>query len=335
MRAPAFWWRPRLSPLARLLSPLGAIYGALATSRMTRRGEEVGIPVLCIGNVVAGGAGKTPTAIACAGRLKARGETPMFVSRGYGGRLSGKTPLRIDPARHTAADVGDEPLLLARTAPTFICVDRLAGARAAEACGASVIVLDDGLQNPALAKTRSLAVFDGRTGIGNGACLPAGPLRASLDAHWPLIHGVMIIGAGEAGERVAVAAAAVARPTFRGRLVPEARAAAAISGKRVFAFAGIGRPEKFFETVEGCGASIVGRKAFADHAAIGQAELDEVARKAKGADADLIVTTEKDACRLGATTLQNLIVLPVTLEVYEAEAFDDWLSGLWPAQPRG
>jgi len=172
MRAPGFWWRePGLAAAA--LAPLGALYGAVAAWRMARKGEAVSAPVVCVGNFVVGGAGKTPTAIFLAGRLAAAGERPFLLSRGYGGNLDG--PTLVDARTHLASEVGDEPLLLATAAPTVVARDRPAGARFAADRGASVIVLDDGLQNPALAKTVALAVVDGARGVGNGRCLPAGP----------------------------------------------------------------------------------------------------------------------------------------------------------------
>ena len=177
MKAPAFWWRARPNPTALALAPLGAIYGAIAGARMARLGRGVGVPVLCVGNLVVGGAGKTPTALAVAGWCEAQGERVAFVSRGYGGRRHA-TVLRVDPARDTAEAVGDEPLLLARRAPCYVAADRVAAAEAAVRDGASIVVMDDGLQNPALAKEAAIAVVDGGAGFGNGLVIPAGPLRA-------------------------------------------------------------------------------------------------------------------------------------------------------------
>ncbi|MDB5596566.1 MAG: tetraacyldisaccharide 4-kinase [Hyphomicrobiales bacterium] len=325
MRAPAFWWREQASGLARLLSPLGAIYGAVTARRMSRSGVESDVPVLCIGNFVAGGAGKTPAAIACAQVLAASGERPMFLSRGYGGALSSTTPLRVDPARHDAAMVGDEPLLLARVAPVFICTDRVAGAKAAALAGASIVVMDDGLQNPALAKVLSLAVVDGATGVGNGLCLPAGPLRAPLDGQLRAVEAVLIVGPGRAGDGVAAQVQAGGLPVFTGRLAPAPDAVERLRGKAVFAFAGIGRPEKFFDTLRGCGARIVGRRAFADHHAYTQGDLDSVSDAARLSGAEIIVTTEKDACRLPVNAT-DFATLPVTLSFGDPAAITAWLA---------
>ena len=200
MRAPAFWWRPRAGPWALLLAPLGAVYGGVTAWRMGRRGGKAGVPIVCIGNFVVGGAGKTPTAIAIARLLIAGGETPVFLSRGYGGSLSSSSrPVRVDPARHTVSHVGDEPLLLARIAPTIVAARREWGARAAREAGASVVVMDDGLQNAALCKDLAIAVVDGASGIGNGLAIPAGPLRAPLGAQMRHIDALVVIGSGRGG----------------------------------------------------------------------------------------------------------------------------------------
>ncbi|MFI4995620.1 MAG: tetraacyldisaccharide 4'-kinase, partial [Hyphomicrobiales bacterium] len=194
MRAPDFWWR-RPGLKARLLQPLGALYGALTARRMARRGVCSALPVLCVGNFVAGGAGKTPFAIEISRRLASLGEKPAFLTRGYGGSLKG--PLLVG-AEHMAGEVGDEALLLARHAPTILARSRVAGAKLAEAQGASVIVMDDGLQNPSLAKDCTFALVDAETGVGNSLCLPAGPLRAPLDRQWPLVQGLVVMGPAEA-----------------------------------------------------------------------------------------------------------------------------------------
>lgn len=325
MQAPAFWWREQASGLARILSPLGAIYGAVTARRMLRPGVQADVPVLCIGNFVAGGAGKTPAAIACAQLLAASGERPMFLSRGYGGALSSATPLRVDPAHHDASMVGDEPLLLARVAPAFICRDRVAGANAAALAGASIVVMDDGLQNPALAKDLCLAVVDGATGVGNGLCVPAGPLRAPLDGQLRAVEAVLIVGPGLAGERVAAQARAGGSSVFTGHLAPAPDAVDRLRDKAVFAFAGIGRPEKFFDTLGGCGARIVGRRAFADHHGYTRGDLDSVSAAARSSGAEIIVTTEKDACRLPVDAL-DFTTLPVTLAFDEPDAIGAWLA---------
>jgi tetraacyldisaccharide 4'-kinase len=315
MRAPAFWWHRTPTPLARLLTPASLAYGAIAGRRMSRAGERAPVPVVCIGNFTAGGAGKTPTALMIAALLRSHGHSPAFLTRGYGGRLAGPVP--VGPA-HTAAEVGDEPLLLARTAPTVVARHRPAGARLAAQQGASVIVMDDGLQNPSLTKDLSLAVVDGATGLGNRLPLPAGPLRAPLAAQWPRVDAVLVIGSGEAGDAVASEARERGTPVWRGRLRPDPQAAARLSGRRVLAFAGIGRPEKFFETLRECGAQVIATRAFPDHHAFTPGDLASLRAGAVRDDLAL-VTTEKDAVRLGRA--DDVAVLPVSLELEDESGF--------------
>jgi tetraacyldisaccharide 4'-kinase len=317
MRAPAFWQRGTPGAQARLLQPFSILYGAIAGRRMSRAGVRATAPVLCIGNFTAGGAGKTPAAIACAKILRGMGEAPAFLSRGFGGGLSSPEPLHVDPSLHEAADVGDEPLLLARCAPAFICTDRVAGAEAAAKAGASVVVMDDGLQNPSLRKDVSLSIVDGATGLGNGLCIPAGPLRAPMRAQWPLVDAVVIVGAGAAGQNVAREAIRAGRQALFARLAPVD--GERLRGRRVFAFAGIGRPEKFFDTLRACGAELVGSRGFDDHQMFETGDLRRLAAEAKAAHAEIVITTEKDAARIAQADMPGLEVLKVEM-VFADEA---------------
>ncbi|GLK56109.1 tetraacyldisaccharide 4'-kinase [Methylopila capsulata] len=290
MRAPGFWWRePGLAAAA--LAPLGALYGAGAARRMARAGETVSAPVVCVGNFVAGGAGKTPTAIFLAERLAAAGERPFLLSRGYGGSLDG--PALVDSRTHLASEVGDEPLLLAAVAPTVVARDRPAGARFAADRGAGVIILDDGLQNPALAKTVTLAVVDGARGVGNGRCLPAGPLRAPLAAQFARTDMALVIGPGAPGAALAVEARRRGVTVHHGALVPTPQDAERLRGRRVIAVAGLGRPEKLLDTLAAIGAQTERFVALGDHALPSEPQARAIADAARAADA-LVVTTEKD-----------------------------------------
>ncbi len=328
MRAPDFWWSAQPSPLGRLLAammtPFSVLYGRLVVRRMTRPGSKVNAPVICVGNFVAGGAGKTPTALALAKWLKRAGETPYFLSRGYGGALSADGGAHlVDQRRHCAADAGDEPLLLARVANTVVARDRPTGAMLALAGGASMIVMDDGLQNPSLRRDFTLAVIDGGVGFGNGRLIPAGPLRAPLEQQLRVTNAGLVIGEGEAGEKAEARLVAAGKPVFHGRLAPDANAALRMLGTRVVAFAGIGRPQKFFDSLESCGARLVARHAFPDHHPYRLAEITALQRQAEALDA-LLVTTEKDMVKL--TTFLPLLrpklpqpePLPVCLVVEEA-----------------
>ncbi|MBS7539649.1 tetraacyldisaccharide 4'-kinase [Ancylobacter lacus] len=329
MRAPGFWWQSEPAGLARLLAPLGWLGGAVATHRLTRPGLDPGVPVVCVGNPTVGGAGKTPTALTVAQRLKALGRHPVFLTRGYGGRLPG--PVLVTPA-HRAVATGDEPLLLARVAPTVVARDRRAGAELAVAAQADVVVMDDGFQNPALAKALSILVVDAAVGVGNGLCLPAGPLRAPLAPQLARAQAVLLIGEGAAGEAVALAALGQGLAVLRGRLAPEAESAARLFGHRVAAFAGIGRPAKFFDTLRQIGATPVLARGFPDHHAYSVPEALELRRAADAGDLQL-VTTEKDAVRLLGTPAGEILgpvlrLLPVrlVLERDSATRLDDLLA---------
>jgi tetraacyldisaccharide 4'-kinase len=317
MRAPAFWNAPEARWPALALAPIAALYGALTARRLKRSGARVEVRIVCVGNFTAGGAGKTPAALGLAELLKEEGERVVFLSRGYGGALSGPKPVTVDLSLHDARAVGDEPLLLARSAPTVICADRLAGAKAAMGLGASVVVMDDGLQNPALVKDRVIAVVDGGVGLGNGFCIPAGPLRAPMAAQWPLVHEVWIVGPGAAGEAVAQEAARRGKSVRRARLIPDPNTVAELAGAPLLAFAGIGRPEKFFETLREAGLDVAAEACFPDHHAYVEAEIASLVRRAEE-DGLRLVTTQKDMARLSAAALRigadaGLTALPARL----------------------
>ena len=246
MREPAFWHRP-ISWRARLLMPLGAIYGAVAAHRLQRTGLQAGVPVLCVGNFTLGGAGKTPTVLALAGLLRELGEAPVVLSRGYGGSLRG--PVTVDTALHAAAQVGDEPLMMASKLPVVVSRNRADGVALARSLGASVILMDDGFQNPAIAKNAAVIVVDGDRGIGNSQVFPAGPLRAPLSPQLARTDALVIIGTGSAAAPVAATIAAQGKPVFRAKLQAGEASLAALRGKRVCAFAGIGDPQRFFRTL--------------------------------------------------------------------------------------
>jgi tetraacyldisaccharide 4'-kinase len=319
MRAPGFWWRPPGVP-AWLLAPFGKLYGAITLQRMRRSGAEIGIPVICVGNFVAGGAGKTPTAIALAELLARQGETPFVLMRGYGGSLTG--PVEVHASHHTAQAVGDEPLLMARHVRTVIARDRVTGATLAKALGASVIVMDDGLQNPALAKRLRLAVVDGASGVGNGHCLPAGPLRAPLAGQLAQTDAVLVIGIGEPGEAVAEVARERGVAVLHARLEPASETVGNLRGQAVLAVSGIGRPEKFAATLLAAGAQIVAERAFGDHHAYTVGDVAGLVAEARERDC-LIATTEKDLVKLGPLwpmeERHRLLPVPVRLAFAEPD----------------
>ncbi len=294
MHEPAFWYRPS-SWISRLLMPLGALYGAVAARRLQREGFDAGVPVLCVGNYHVGGAGKTPTVLALVKMLRDLGETPVVLSRGYGGKLRG--PIKVDPERHVAADVGDEPLMLARTVPVVVARDRIAGVAMARSLGASVIVMDDGFQNPAIAKDVSLIVIDSHRGLGNALVFPAGPLRAPLSPQLARTDALIVVGDGAAAEPVVAAVVAGEKLVLTANLRADDASVASLRDKRVLAFAGIGDPARFFRTLRASGIEVVGERAFPDHHPFSQSEIETLIGEAKR-DALTLVTTEKDLARL-------------------------------------
>ncbi len=321
MRTP-FFWGPGGGgfPLLPLLRPLSGIYAAGAARRWRRvQPVRVGPPILCVGNVTAGGAGKTPVVIALAQRLQAAGAAVRIVSRGYGGRLRG--PVRVDPEGHDARAVGDEPLLLARHAPVWIGRDRVAAARAAAADGADVLILDDGYQNPSLEKDLSLLVFDGGYGIGNGELLPAGPLRETPEAALARADASVLLGPDTVG--IGPALAQAGPPLLTARLmtwrVPFA------PGSAVVAFAGIGRPAKFFDTIEECGGRLLARDSFPDHHVYSEPALARLKAMARRLDAHL-VTTEKDLVRIPPRLRDGVEALGVDVAFDDEAALDRLLA---------
>ena len=319
MKQPGFWSNPPTRPgiLARLLRPLSALYAAGTARRLQQTAYKATIPVICIGNINIGGTGKTPTAIALLLRLQEQGHQPHIVSRGYGGRLEG--PVLVKEREHSAADVGDEPLLLAAFAPTWVSRDRAKGVQSAERNGATVILLDDGFQNPSVSKDVSIVVVDAANGFGNGQVIPAGPVREPVKTGLSRADLVLTIGNETAQMQFEqLWGPRISPPRARGELKP-LQTGMDWAGQNFLAFAGIGNPAKFFATLHDLGADIRRAEALDDHQHLSPALLTRLEAEARSLGAQL-VTTEKDAARLPISFRQKVITLPVRLSVEDGEA---------------
>lgn len=310
-QAPEFWWhRPSAAGIA--LYPVGAVYGRIAGHRMGRPGVSAGVPVICVGNLVVGGAGKTPTALEVASVCRKLRLNPGFLTRGYRGRETG--PLMVSLAIHGPHDVGDEALLLAQYAPTVVAADRLSGAKLLASLGADVVVMDDGFQNPSLDKDMTLVVVDAARGIGNGFVFPAGPLRAPLNQQMRLADALVVLGEGSGGKALRAAARA-GLPILRAKT--EAARRRGLKRHPYLAFAGIGDPGKFYDTLTASGAVVEHTMSFPDHHVFTHNDCEAIMAEAKSRGL-VPITTEKDRARLsrGGDAAERLAAAAETLPIH-------------------
>lgn len=325
MRAPDFWYSETPGLRARMacaaVLPLSLAYEAAgAYKERTARPFDPGVPVVCVGNLTAGGAGKTPTAMAIARLLSDR--KPFLLTRGYGGSLKG--PVRVDPEEHTSLEVGDEALLLAGAAPTIVSRARPAGAELAAKSGAGLVVMDDGHQNFTLKKSVSIVVVDGAVGFGNGAVIPAGPLRETPARGLARADALVVMG--EPGGRAALAIERFQGPVFHASLQPDRLR---LPDGPLFAFAGIGRPAKFFAMLREAGCNLVGTRAFDDHHPYDVAEITDLRDRARRMGARL-VTTEKDMVRIPTALTAAIMPIAVTAAIAGEATFRAFLAERLP-----
>jgi tetraacyldisaccharide 4'-kinase len=317
MQAPSFWEEKTL--LSHLLLPLSWVFGVCTDfHRMSATGFRAACPVICVGNLVAGGAGKTPIALAVADRLKKSGLSVHFLSRGYLGREKG--PVRVDLDRHTARDVGDEPLLLAAHAPTWVSLNRSAGAAAASN-GADVVIMDDGFQNGSVEKDLSIVVVDGIYGFGNGRVMPSGPLREPLAGGLARADLIILLG----GSQSILKGSTSALPTVISARLKPAEDSTRYFGRRIVAFAGIGRPQKFFDTIREMGSDLIATHSFSDHHKYEPAELSALRAQASQENAELL-TTEKDLVRIGRDNAEGISSLKICVAWQNTASLDAALA---------
>lgn len=324
LKSPEFWQKDNTF-ISKLLSPFGAIYAWIQRLRQKRaKAYRSKIPVVCIGNLVMGGVGKTPLAVSVAEYFKMNGMKPVFLTRGYGGGLK---DILVDLDRHTARDTGDEAQLLARVAPTVVDVDRARGAKTAEKIGADVIIMDDGFQNHQLVKDLSFVVFDGRYGFGNGKVFPAGPLREPLADGLQRADAFIVVGKDTAGVREWIDARFMALPYVGVHIEQAMSKVEPLLGKKVFAFAGIGYPDKFFRMLKDYGCDVVETRAFSDHYPYADEDMIDILARADRLDA-VAVTTAKDAVRVPPRFMPRIQVVDAYTVWDTPDAMCSFLSSL-------
>ena len=301
MQAPKFWDQ-KTSKIAKILSPLGALYAWTVAHRLAHhKPYQAKMPVICVGNISAGGTGKTPVCLALADLLKEHDLCPWFLNHGY---RAAEQSVVVDVKSHSALDVGDEALLLAEYAPTIVDCARARGAQVAEKKGAPLLIMDDGFQNPSLVKTFSFVVVDGKKGFGNERVIPAGPLREPVLKGLKRADALILVGQDIWGVQKYLKENDVDLPVLTGSFVPDEGDLKKLKGLSVFAFAGIGSPEKFFDMLTLKGIQLIGTQSFPDHYFYTRFDLEDLKKKAKG---NVLATTSKDWVKIPPEMRNGLI----------------------------
>ena len=322
MKAPKFWYREK-SFWAKLLTPLGRIYGWSVARRFKRvKPYQASVPVICVGNLSIGGTGKTPVCLALGKILKEMGVSFYFLNHGYKSHQKG---IIVNTKKMSALDVGDEAMLLAAEALTVVDNHRARGAQVAERAGAKAIIMDDGFQNPSLIKTVSFIVVDGRTGFGNGRLIPAGPLRETVERGLLRADAVIISGHDDTGVQEIVHQYAPDMPILSGHFEPDSSVIKKLQGKKVMAFAGIGRPEKFFDMLVGCGVPVAKRAVFPDHYDYTRFDLESLLGEAGNLP---LVTTTKDAVKVPQNMKSRIIAVSGQFVFDHPEEIQNILKGV-------
>ena len=314
MKQPKFWYKKR-TIIGKILSPLGFLYNFIVAWRLNHTKAYIPkIPVFCVGNINVGGTGKTPLCLALAEYFQIKGKNVFFLSHGYKSRLQ---DVLIDPRTHTSKDVSDEALLFANKLPTVVNKNRAQGVQKAQKCGADMVIMDDGFQNPTLKKDCSLLVFDGSRGIGNGACIPAGPLRETLKNGLARASAVVIVGKDLTGLESKIKKISPKMPILKGHIEPTMN----LLGLKGIAFAGIGNPDKFFNMLEQKGVVLTEKFSFSDHYAYKRADIERLIKKGVP-----VLTTRKDAVKIDVDLQQKLTIVDITFIFDEPEKWTAFLE---------
>ena len=321
MRTPKFWGQEKGFWIS-LLKPISAIYAFMTKRRVKKQGYKSTLPVICVGNIFVGGVGKTPVCLALGELLHAHDHSFYYLNNGYKAQ---KQNVVVDRRAHAALDVGDEALLLNEMAPTIVSSNRAKGAKLAEKWGAHAIIMDDGFQNPTLKKDFSFIVIDGKKGFGNGRVLPAGPLREPVLEGLKRANAIILAGEDTWGVRFYLKRNNIDLPVLTGHFQLDETVVSLFQGKKVFAFAGLGNPQKFYQSLTDSGIQVQGTEDFPDHYHYTRFDIEYLRKKAKNLP---LLTTEKDGVKLSKDMRQNIFVMPGQFIFDNPESVWELLEGV-------